>query len=68
MKKSIDFGSDKSRLLSKWTEYQRTLQYTSQIGHSIDSEIYTKLLQFADSKRFHTEAGPSLNTGNHNLI
>ncbi|XP_077289934.1 FA complementation group M [Arctopsyche grandis] len=43
-------------LLSKRTEWQRILQNTCEMGHSVNSEIFTKLLQFADSKRFDIQS------------
>ncbi|KAJ8727426.1 hypothetical protein PYW07_001545 [Mythimna separata] len=38
--------------LSKWLEWQRSLQKTVNIHHSRDSEILAELLQFSDAKRF----------------
>ncbi|PZC85522.1 hypothetical protein B5X24_HaOG216630 [Helicoverpa armigera] len=38
--------------LTKWLEWQRTLQKTINIHHSKDTEILSELLQYSDAKRF----------------
>nr|XP_049694549.1 Fanconi anemia group M protein [Helicoverpa armigera] len=38
--------------LTKWLEWQRTLQKTINVHHSKDTEILSELLQYSDAKRF----------------
>lgn len=34
-------------------EWQRKLQFSVTVDHSVDSEMFTELLQYADTKRFN---------------
>lgn len=39
--------------LCEWMEWQRKLQFSVKVDHSVDSEIFTELLHYADTKRFN---------------
>ncbi|VVC95025.1 unnamed protein product [Leptidea sinapis] len=51
--------------MSTWLEWQRTSQKTINVGHSVDTDIMTSLLQYSDAKRFNAPAStqnPTFNT------
>ncbi|CAG9813734.1 unnamed protein product [Phaedon cochleariae] len=50
---SMDQDFQISTIFSKRIEKQRSFQETHQVKHSRDTEIFVKLLQIADSKRFN---------------
>uniref|UniRef100_A0A2H1W717 SFRICE_005638 n=1 Tax=Spodoptera frugiperda TaxID=7108 RepID=A0A2H1W717_SPOFR len=50
--KNINTPEGTELKLSKWLEWQRTLQTTVNVQHSRDTEILAELLQYSDAKRF----------------
>ncbi|CAH0702783.1 unnamed protein product [Spodoptera exigua] len=53
---STDTPDETELKLSKWLEWQRTLQNTVNVQHSRDAEILAELLQYSDAKRFDMPA------------
>ncbi|XP_075971477.1 FA complementation group M [Anticarsia gemmatalis] len=63
--KTISELKESELKLTRWLEWQRTLQKVVNVSHSRDSEILSELLQFADAKRFEmppSTQNPCFNT------